>query len=1192
MKLNAFPTTTQRGRLIRSTALLLVLSVPAAAEDRRQGCELVGGVIPEHCYQANEGQVVAREVGANTEDEAASPVGDLGFSITIDPVDGGVPRRRIAGTGGDVGTMRDVDQTLEDMGVQVTYDGLGARPQLNVSTNDMRRSYVAGDAVTFRAFTNYPAWIEKAEIRIRDRNGAVQVVPVQPNGVVDWAMPANGDGEMEYVLRVYDAAGRYDETVPLPLSRSATRLPAAEMDGPIVAAGEAEDRTARRGIPIRGGAVTITGLDVPAGTSITVMGEPVIMDMRRGFVVQRILPPGDHGVRVGVGSRSLVRDVEIPEREIFATGIVDLTIGRDLESDVTWDRGRIAGFAQGVLAGGTTFTVAVDTRERELSALFRDFGRKDPDQTLRGIKSEDVWVTTGDDSRAEDLAPTSGKIYARVDHGGSHLMWGDFKPTEDLKGIVRSDRALYGIHGTWQSDGVTGQGEPRYRFTGYAAQPDSLAQRDIFRGTGGSSYFLSRRDIQSGSETLIVQVQDPVSGRIVDQRRLVEGRDYRIDYVQGVVILNAPLSPSAGAGGLVTDRPLGDYNVNLVAQYEYVPTTGEVDGLSAGARGEVWLTDSLRFGLSGATEGSGLADNKLVGGDILFQRSENTYLRFDIAQSEGPGFGSRLSLNGGLEIDPDLPSPGVTGSPARGMRLEGRLDLEEFGGQGYVAGYFDRREAGFSSPELDIAVEQKIWGLDGEVKVGTRTALTFGADMFEDVAGKTRNDARVGVGYEILPQLKLEAELSTTDRVTPGGTLPEDNGQRTDLGARLTWSRDADLSVWLFGQATLRQAGGIGRNDRLGFGVSSRLSDALTGTLEVSDGSLGIAGRAELAWAPNASSTYTLGYRLDPSRLAETGGVTGSDEGSVVFGANHRINDRWTYTAENSYSALGSQPSMQSAYGVSYTPSETWSYDFGLITGRNREADGTTIDRQGLSFGARYAGGEDTSGGIRVEYRLEDSDNFARVQDRETLMFAGFYERQTSENWRFIASLDAIWSEADADNVRDGRYAEARLGYAYRPVDDDRLNALISYTYLYDLPGADQVNVDGDIDGPQQRSHILNSAISYDLNQQFTLGAKYGYRYRAEAPRTGGAETVSEAHLGVIRLDYHVVHNWDIMVEARAMGFPRGGATDYGALMGVYRDFGDNLRIGAGYNWGGVSDDLRSFESNKQGVSLNVIGKF
>ena len=52
-------------------------------------------------------------------------------------------------------------------------------------------------------------------------------------------------------------------------------------------------------------------------------------------------------------------------------------------------------------------------------------------------------------------------------------------------------------------------------------------------------------------------------------------------------------------------------------------------------------------------------------------------------------------------------------------------------------------------------------------------------------------------------------------------------------------------------------------------------------------------------------------------------------------------------------------------------------------------------------------------------------------------------------------------SDADTDNLRDGRYVEARLGYAYRPVDSDRLNALISYTYLYDMPGADQVNVDG-----------------------------------------------------------------------------------------------------------------------------------
>ena len=86
----------------------------------------------------------------------------------------------------------------------------------------------------------------------------------------------------------------------------------------IIAAGEGEDRTARRTIPVRGGAVTVTGLDVPVGTRVTVMGEEVIMDMRRGFVVQRILPPGDHGVQIGVGSRNETRDVTIPAHEVFA----------------------------------------------------------------------------------------------------------------------------------------------------------------------------------------------------------------------------------------------------------------------------------------------------------------------------------------------------------------------------------------------------------------------------------------------------------------------------------------------------------------------------------------------------------------------------------------------------------------------------------------------------------------------------------------------------------------------------------------------------------------------------------------------------------------------------------------------------------------------------------------------------------
>ena len=55
---------------------------------------------------------------------------------------------------------------------------------------------------------------------------------------------------------------------------------------------------------------------------------------------------------------------------------------------------------------------------------------------------------------------------------------------------------------------------------------------------------------------------------------------------------------------------------------------------------------------------------------------------------------------------------------------------------------------------------------------------------------------------------------------------------------------------------------------------------------------------------------------------------------------------------------------------------------------------------------------------------------------------------------------------------------------------------------------------------------------------------------------------------------------------------PFDKADDYGALLAVYRDVGDKARIGVGYSWGGVKDDLRSFETSRDGIFLNLIGKF
>ena len=1185
-----YKNTAIHGSLISAVALVAGLSAIQAHADIRN-CALVDGVLPAGCAHDNAGIVVSRPGPASAGHTSAGDLGDMGFSISIDA---GVtqPRQHVAGAAAVTDRLARVDRALSEMGLRVTVDGLGAKPILNVSTVDMRRSYRAGEVVSFRASSNYPAWIERAEIVVVDpRNPLrpVAVVPTGPNATANWTMPSDAPDEMVYFLRVYDAQGRRDETVPLALLRSERDLPASELTGPVIAAGEGEDRTARRRIPVRGGAITVSGTDMPAGGTLSLMGEPIVPDIRRNFVIQRILPPGTHYVTINAGAQSQAQSVTIPHRDIFATGIAEITLGRDRVSGENWRYGRVAGFVDGVYANGTRLTASVDTRDTELRDMFRHMTRRHPDQVLRGIEDRDVWVTTGDDSKTENLAPTSGRLYLRLERDNSHIMWGDFRPERELSRVVRTDRTLYGLSGRFETNETMPNGEARATITGYAAQIDRLTQRDMFRGTGGSSYFLSRRDIESGTETLIVEVRDPVSGRIISSRRLIEGRDYRIDYVQGVVILNEPLSPTAGGSGLSSDRPLGDYDVNLVAQYDYVPAAGAALSNTYGGRTEAWATPNLRFGVSGSRETTGVADNTLVGADILLQRHEGTYLGIDVARSEGPGLNARASLTGGLDLDPEEVAAGMRGQRALGIRAEGRFDLADLGGEGHVLGWYEHREAGFWSPDYSATERQLSYGIDGAVGLGQST-LTFGAEEARRGTDRRTQRARIGFATPLSDDLSLEMELAhRTERNLAAGAPDGENGTRSDVAARLTWEAFDDARFWVFGQATVRQSGDLARDNRIGAGAEVDLTDALTLSGEASTGTLGFAGRADLTFRPNAASSYRLGLREDRTR---TDDLSSAARRSLSFGADRKINDAWSATTETVMGGIRDQRSLTSIYGVTYTPDQVRSYSMGMLSGQTRESDGTNVNRDGVSFGLTHNNADGVNYRLRAEYRRDRSDNPARFTRRHSWLVSGELNYQTSDDWRLIAGLDMVLSDGDGVSFRDGRYIEGRVGYAYRPVDHDRLNVLISYTFLDDQPGADQVNIDGDTGGPRQRSHIVNAALSYDLDERWTLGLKYGFRHREQTDRITGVTSRSIGHLGIARLDYRIVHQWDIMGEVRAFHAPRANTTEYGAIMGVYRELNPNARIGVGYSWGGVSDDLRRIERAREGVFLNIIAKF
>ncbi len=1180
--------------MLGTTAALALTFWAGALRAEQVRCDDVLVPQPEDCRRANGDLAVTMPVGANNELEVQSPgpgFSDLGFSISMDG-------DSIAGASAPRTPQRDTDIAAEAGNVDVRFEGLDIRRALNVSTDDLRVAYRAGETVTFRSSANYPAFIKRAEVRIVNTAArgkpTVAVLPANANGTVDWTMPADGPSDLAYVLRVYDASGRYDETNPLALVRSDSAFETDGTTGQVVAAGEGDDRSRIRNIPLQGGRITASGTGAAPGGTVRVMGEDVPVDGSGAFVVTRIVPGGDYDVTVDVNGQNIVRHVTVPTRDLFYVGIADVTAGVRLQDDLastdpdfekTYVDGRLAGYIKNKTDRGYTITGSIDTGDGDIRDAFRRLGEKDPRRTIQRLDDDDYYPTYGDDSTSYDDAPTSGRFYLKVEREGSSLTWGDFKADISGAEFLRNTRALYGAELRYVSPTATVNGAPQTKLTLYGAQPDTIAQRDILRGTGGSVYFLSRQDINGGSETINIELVDPVTGRVISRKTLVEGVDYDIDYIQGVILLQSPLQSSASGGGVVGSGS-GSLDANLVASYEYTPTTGSLDGFAYGGRAEVWVTEQLRFGVTGMTETTGTADQRMFGADLRYEIGEQSYIEGEIAQTDGPGFGRSLSTDGGLTIT----DSGVVGAgKASAYRLDSRFEFADLGlsTKGFVGVYAEHKGAGFTTLTEDIVNDQNLVGINTEAALTDRLTFGLDAERYKEDGADSRTKGEARLSYQIDDRWKITGAIAYLDQTLLAE--PTKTGKRTDFALRLDYKQSEDLSVYVLGQATLRSSGPLGENNRFGVGVDAQITEKLSFQGEVSGGNKGTGASARLSYAPSANNEVYVGYTLDPTRTGAGYSLVGRDDGVLVVGGRYRYSETVSSFAEQTLDLFGERQSLTKTYGVTYTPNDRWTFTGGVESGEVRDAINGNFDRDAISFGTAYTN-DSTSGRARLEYRTERGVGIA--QDRKTWAATGGYEYKVNPDWRFLASVDALISRADSGSFRDGEYVEASLGYAYRPVMNDRLNLLARYTYLRDLPGADQVSVNGATDGDLQISHIFSIDGNYDLTPKWSIGAKYGFRQSSIAARGTSAFSDQSAHLGIIRFDWQVVHKWDVLGEARLLYTEQSKTTEAGALLGAYRSIGNNAKIGLGYEWGKVSDDLADIDYTAKGAFVNLIAKF
>ena len=502
-------------------------------------------------------------------------------------------------------------------------------------------------------------------------------------------------------------------------------------------------------------------------------------------------------------------------------------------------------------------------------------------------------------------------------------------------------------------------------------------------------------------------------------------------------------------------------------------------------------------------------------------------------------------------------------------------EVSDFEGSAYA--YWRERQAGFAgyAEATNSDVEQFGGGLDLALSKGFN--LGARADISDSEIIGTNSYAEATIDYEVSDKATLSAGVAYNDDAR--------GNSGASLGGRAEYDLTEDSKVYAFGQVGLT-GDNTRTTDRIGVGGEVRLSETLYGGGEVSTGEDGLGVRASLRREERDGDEYYLAYDL-PLRAQPT-----SNFGTLNVGARKRYGDALSVFGEErlQFNDRGLN-GITHAYGVEYRPGK-WNFGLNGEVGRVDQ-----LDREAFGLSTGFAD-DRFKAGFAAEWRQDTNDETDAQRETWLLRFTSQY--QASEELRLQGKFNRAESKQTEDgdlgpiDFNEALFTEASLAAAYRPIWDDRFNLLAKYTYLEDLSPTSQ-RFGGETLNYRQRSEILSVDAAYDISQKWTLGGKYAHRSGAVTSNRESLDfTSSTADLGVLRLDYHATHQWDIHVEGRYLDIGGGVIERLGGQAGVYRHMNDNAKLGLGLTWGGIEEEyLGALEDDDDlGWYLNLVGKF
>jgi lipopolysaccharide assembly outer membrane protein LptD (OstA) len=611
-----------------------------------------------------------------------------------------------------------------------------------------------------------------------------------------------------------------------------------------------------------------------------------------------------------------------------------------------------------------------------------------------------------------------------------------------------------------------------------------------------------------------------------------------------------------------------------------------------GGQAHYWFGDHVKVGVTtsrGKDEGN---DNSLDGADVTIRKSSSTWAKLQVARSKGSGLSTTSSQDGGYNFS-TTDSSADSDAEAMARRVDISVGLKDLfeNGRGRITLYNQELEAGYSAPGLETDQNTSQIGGTAELPITTRLGLHLKVDKRTVDQGLETEADEADLDYQATDHWKLSSGVRRDSRTdnSPDVPLTQEQGDRTDVVAKALYDSKARWSGYGFGQESVETSGNREENGRLGVGGGYRVTDRFKLDAEVSDGDLGAAGRLGTEYRLTDRTTLYLKYTLENDRSDD--GLL-ERKGSMASGFRTRYSDSASVYLEERYTHGDVPTGLMHSTGVDLAPTDRLNLgaklDFGTLQD-NETGARTKRTAAGLSAGYGFKILKISSA---FEYRVDDAEQ----EDTSTIKTTSWLLKnnlkyQLSPDWRFIGKLNYARSVSSQGQYYDGNYTEVVLGYAYRPVDNDRLNALIKYTYFYNMPTAEQTSGSSTEADVIERSHIVAFDVMYDLTSRWTVGGKYAYRLgQVSMDRDNPEYFDSRASLYVARADWHFVHQWDALLEGRLLDLPDAEDRLSGVLMGIYLEVGNHIKVGAGYNFSRFSDDLTDLGYRHQGVFINIMG--